>query len=236
MSVNEVLVDELVGPAEQVAARGRGRGRGRTPRSATTQVEETNTGNRGKTETHVSCRARSVVILVDRERPLNKKALQLPCSPTKRRRHREVRSTARVRKEFSACKLSTYKGECDPVLAMKWVKEMALLFDTSKCAEGDKVIYALYMLRSEAVLWWDADIGGQGSSAAKAVVNTAEMTEKEKNRQVTERVGDKRKWDGAVSDARKGKVFKTESRGAVDLGISLVGSVVMCIGENVDWR
>ncbi|KAI3706879.1 hypothetical protein L6452_24918 [Arctium lappa] len=104
-------------------------------------------------------------------------------------------------KEFAAYKPPTYKGECDPVLAMKWVKGMELAFDTSKCSEGDKVVYALSMLKDEVVMWWDVETGGQGSAAAKymswegefvsnkepatfqAAVNAAEMREKEKNRQ-----------------------------------------------------
>ncbi|KAI3729417.1 hypothetical protein L6452_18075 [Arctium lappa] len=75
-------------------------------------------------------------------------------------------------KEFAACKPPTYKGECDPVLAMKWVKGMQLAFDTSKCSEGDKVVYA-------------------EPATFQAAVNVTELREKEKNRQATERSGDK---------------------------------------------
>ncbi|KAI3756962.1 hypothetical protein L6452_04494 [Arctium lappa] len=53
-------------------------------------------------------------------------------------------------KEFAACKPPTYKGECDPVLAMKLVKGMELAFDTSKCSEWDRVVYALAMLKDES--------------------------------------------------------------------------------------
>lgn len=47
----------------------------------------------------------------------------------------------------------------------------------------------------------------------QAAINAAELTEKEKNRQVTERVGEKRKWEGPRSDAGKGKTFRPEVRG-----------------------
>ncbi|KAI3747349.1 hypothetical protein L6452_09803 [Arctium lappa] len=70
-------------------------------------------------------------------------------------------------KDFATCKPPTYKGECDPVLAMKWIKGMELAFDTSKCSEGDRVVYALAMLKDEAVMWWDVESSGRGSAAAR---------------------------------------------------------------------
>ncbi|KAI3672540.1 hypothetical protein L6452_38630 [Arctium lappa] len=176
-------------------------------------------------------------------------------------------------KEFAACKPPIFKGECDPVLVMKWIKEMELVFATSNCVGEDKVTYALSMLRSEATLWWDAETGGSGVVAAEgmswetfggmslreyankfieksrfagsyvsdeearverfifrlksnlrewvsarepttfqAAVHAAEMTEKEKNCPLTDRVGDKRKWEGPTADPRKGKNFKLELR------------------------
>ncbi|KAI3746981.1 hypothetical protein L6452_09423 [Arctium lappa] len=41
-------------------------------------------------------------------------------------------------KEFAACKPPTYEGECHLVLVMKWVKEMELVFATSKCVVGSE--------------------------------------------------------------------------------------------------
>ncbi|KAI3672436.1 hypothetical protein L6452_38524 [Arctium lappa] len=72
-------------------------------------------------------------------------------------------------KEFTACIPPTYKGECDHVLAMKWVKGLELAFDTSKCSEG---------IREPATF--------------QAAVNAAELREKEKNRQATKRSGRER--------------------------------------------
>ncbi|KAI3678513.1 hypothetical protein L6452_37808 [Arctium lappa] len=202
-------------------------------------------------------------------------------------------------KEFAACKPPTYKGECDPMVALRWVKGMELAFDTSKCAEKDKVVYALSMLKEEAVMWWDVESGGQSSAVAKEMVwgefvkrfkaqfcplaavkkleeeflgleqkgmsvreyarkfieksrfvgiyvpneerrverfvfglrsdirefvsnkepltfqmavNAAEMRKKEKNRQATERSGDKRKWEGTVRDFKPLKSAKFEQR------------------------
>ncbi|KAI3734187.1 hypothetical protein L6452_13651 [Arctium lappa] len=73
-------------------------------------------------------------------------------------------------KEFAACKPPSYKGECDPVVALRWIKSMELAFDMSKCAEDDKVVYVLSMLKDEAVMWWDVESGGQGSAIAKEMV------------------------------------------------------------------
>lgn len=33
-------------------------------------------------------------------------------------------------KAFASCKPPTFKGECDPVLAMKWIREMDLEMET----------------------------------------------------------------------------------------------------------
>ncbi|KAI3734189.1 hypothetical protein L6452_13653 [Arctium lappa] len=150
---------------------------------------------------------------------------------------------------------------------------MELAFDTSKCAKDDKVVYALSMLKDEAVMWWDVESGGQVKkleeeflgleqkgmsvreyttkfieksrfagiyvlneerrverfvfglrsdirefvsnkepSTFQMAVNAAEMREKEKNRQVTERSGDKRKWEGTVRDFKPIKSVKFDQR------------------------
>lgn len=33
--------------------------------------------------------------------------------------------------------------------------------------DGDRVMFALFMLKFDAVFWWDAETGGKGSSAAR---------------------------------------------------------------------
>lgn len=52
----------------------------------------------------------------------------------------------------------------------------------------------------------------------QAAINAAELTEKEKNRQMTERVGDKRKWEGPGNEAKKGKTFRPDPRGSRGVG------------------
>ncbi|KAJ9561701.1 hypothetical protein OSB04_006861 [Centaurea solstitialis] len=70
-------------------------------------------------------------------------------------------------KTFTTCKPPTYNGERDPILAMKWIREMELAFDTCNCAEEDKVVFAISMLKSNAIFWWDGEAGPRGSKAAR---------------------------------------------------------------------
>ncbi|KAJ9553214.1 hypothetical protein OSB04_017259 [Centaurea solstitialis] len=184
-------------------------------------------------------------------------------------------------KAFSACKPPIYKGERDPVLAMRWVKEMEMVFETCRCAEEDKTGgRATEAVRS---LTWEEFVKKfklqfcpmtttkkmeeeflqleQGNSSVQeyttrfiekarfagvyvptegrkverfiwglrgnlrefvlskepdtfqAAINAADTIEHEKNRQVTERMGEKRKWDGPATDPRKGRFPRTDSIG-----------------------
>ena len=54
-------------------------------------------------------------------------------------------------KEFAACKPPSFKGERDPILASRWIREMEIVFDTFKCAKSEKVIYALSVLKADAI-------------------------------------------------------------------------------------
>jgi hypothetical protein len=167
--------------------------------------------------------------------------------------------------------------------------EMETAFDTCKCSNDDKVVYARSMLKADATYWWEMESGGKPSEMAKsttwekfvarfkarfcpmsatrkleeeflrleqgnmtvqeyttkfmekarfaeiyvpteerriekyvwglkgnirefvmtrnpmtfeAAIDMAELTEREKNRQIGERAGDKRKWDGSKYDSR----------------------------------
>ncbi|KAJ9558426.1 hypothetical protein OSB04_013040 [Centaurea solstitialis] len=57
----------------------------------------------------------------------------------------------------------------------------------------------------------------------QAAINAAETIEREKNRQMTERSGDKRRWEGPVSDPRKGKFPRVESRRGPNLSTKPCG-------------
>lgn len=58
-------------------------------------------------------------------------------------------------KNFMACKPQPFQGDCDPVIAMRWIRETEVVFKISKCSEEDKVTYASAMLKSEALSWWE---------------------------------------------------------------------------------
>ena len=72
-------------------------------------------------------------------------------------------------KEFGACKPPTFNGERDAVVALRWVRKMEVDFDTCSCTEVDKVIYALSVLKSDAIYWWDMETGGQASATARVM-------------------------------------------------------------------
>ncbi|KAJ9548812.1 hypothetical protein OSB04_021355 [Centaurea solstitialis] len=203
-------------------------------------------------------------------------------------------------KTFTTCKPPTYNGERDPILAMKWIREMELAFDTCNCVEEDKVVFAISMLKSNAIFWWDGEAGSRGSKAARettwekfverfkmqfcplaatkkleedfmkleqgsktvqeytssfiekarfaeiyiptearrieryiwglranirelvlnmhhgtfqSVVDAAENTEREKMRQMGDRSGEKRKWEGMNFDSKKLRALRFESKG-----------------------
>ncbi|KAJ9545125.1 hypothetical protein OSB04_024832 [Centaurea solstitialis] len=203
-------------------------------------------------------------------------------------------------KTFVACKPPVYKGERDPVLALRWIEEVEMVFETCKCAAEDKIVFARLMLKADALHWWNVETGGRGTEAVRtmtwksfvakfrsqfcplaatkkmeeeflqlkqgmlsvqeyttrfieksrfaevyvpteerrveryiwglrgniwefvmgkdlttfqAAINAAELIEREKDRQASERVGEKRKWEGPANDPRKGRFPRTDSRG-----------------------
>ncbi|KAJ9538250.1 hypothetical protein OSB04_030983 [Centaurea solstitialis] len=203
-------------------------------------------------------------------------------------------------KTFTMCKPPTYSGERDPILAMKWIREMELAFDTCNCVEEDKVVFAISMLKSNVIFWWDGEAGPRGSKAARettwerfverfkmqfcplvatkkleedfmkleqgsktvqeytssfiekarfaeiyiptearrieryiwglranirelvlnmhhgtfqSAVDAAENTEREKMRQMGDRSGEKRKWEGSSFDSKKPRALRFEPRG-----------------------
>ncbi|KAJ9553825.1 hypothetical protein OSB04_017870 [Centaurea solstitialis] len=182
-------------------------------------------------------------------------------------------------KTFVACKPPTYKGERDPVLALRWIEEIKM---------------------ADALHWWNVETGGRGTEVVRsmpwksfvakfrsqfcllaatkkmeeeflqlkqgslsvqeyttrfieksrfaeiyvpteerkveryiwglkgsirefvmgkdpatflAAINAAELIEREKDRQMSEQMGEKRKWSGPVSDLRGGKDPRFEHRG-----------------------
>lgn len=52
-------------------------------------------------------------------------------------------------------RLPEFNGVHDPLAAMLWINEMDNFFNAIKCVDEDRVLYAVAMLRSEAIIWWD---------------------------------------------------------------------------------
>ncbi|KAJ9544942.1 hypothetical protein OSB04_024649 [Centaurea solstitialis] len=192
-------------------------------------------------------------------------------------------------KTFVACKPPTYKGERDPVLAMRWIEEIEMVFETCRCAAENKNVetggrgteavrtmswksfvakfrsqfcpmaatkkmeeeflqlkqgtlsvqeYTTRFIeksriaevyvpteehRVERYIWGLKGnirefVMGKDPTTFQAAINAAELIEREKDRQISEQLGKKRKWSRPVSDLRGGKAPRFEHRGGQSLG------------------
>ncbi|KAJ9568510.1 hypothetical protein OSB04_004476 [Centaurea solstitialis] len=84
---------------------------------------------------------------------------------TKEEEHSHL--TPSVKMEFTACKPPAFSGDRNPVLALRWLGEIEIVFETCKCAEDDKVIFVLSLLKGEAMHWWTMESGGCAAEVAK---------------------------------------------------------------------
>ncbi|XP_024989274.1 uncharacterized protein LOC112523832 [Cynara cardunculus var. scolymus] len=62
---------------------------------------------------------------------------------------------------FLTCKPPTFSEERDPVKEMCWIKEIESVFNTCKGSEEDNVIFVVFMLKSNALYWWDVESATQ---------------------------------------------------------------------------
>ncbi|PWA54685.1 zinc finger, CCHC-type, Retrotransposon gag domain protein [Artemisia annua] len=68
---------------------------------------------------------------------------------------KEEKQVNEVEKEdFSDC-MPEFSGVCEPISSLRWILEIENIFKAIKCADADKVAYAVSKLRLEAKLWWD---------------------------------------------------------------------------------
>ncbi|XP_023756602.1 uncharacterized protein LOC111905162 [Lactuca sativa] len=70
---------------------------------------------------------------------------------------------------FMNCKPPIFNGEIDPILSSTWIMEIEGTFDTSKCADEDKVIYAETILKGEVIHWWGMVKEVRGCEVAKSM-------------------------------------------------------------------
>ncbi|GJV98970.1 reverse transcriptase domain-containing protein [Tanacetum coccineum] len=76
---------------------------------------------------------------------------------TNGRRESSTNATRRVliEEEDYGDYMPKYTGVQDPIAANMWIDKMEQFFDIIECADGDKLVYAVSMLRSGAKTWWD---------------------------------------------------------------------------------
>ncbi|KAJ9541625.1 LOW QUALITY PROTEIN: hypothetical protein OSB04_028131 [Centaurea solstitialis] len=72
-------------------------------------------------------------------------------------------------KTFVACKPPTYKRERGPVIALRWIEEIEMVFETCRCAAEDKVVFARSMLKADALHLWNVETGGRGTEAVRTM-------------------------------------------------------------------
>ncbi|KAJ9561695.1 hypothetical protein OSB04_006855 [Centaurea solstitialis] len=71
-------------------------------------------------------------------------------------------------KDFSACSPPEFNGESvDPMISMRWLKDVEGVFRTSGCPDEKRVLYAMNLLRGAAKHWWET---------ATATMTEAELT------------------------------------------------------------
>ncbi|KAJ9536067.1 hypothetical protein OSB04_un000770 [Centaurea solstitialis] len=72
-------------------------------------------------------------------------------------------------KMFLACKPPTFSGECDPIKAMCWLSEIESIFQISKCANEDRVMFGTASLKSDALFWWKAKAFSKGPNVLQTM-------------------------------------------------------------------
>ncbi|MQL91575.1 hypothetical protein Taro_024190 [Colocasia esculenta] len=59
-----------------------------------------------------------------------------------------------IMERFKRMAPPSFKGESQPLLADRWMREVENIFRAIRCAEEDKVSLATYMLQERADVWW----------------------------------------------------------------------------------
>lgn len=58
-------------------------------------------------------------------------------------------------KDFKTTYPPVFNGELDQQKAYTWIREIEKVFEITNCLEEQKVKFATYSLRDEALFWWD---------------------------------------------------------------------------------
>ncbi|GKG18117.1 hypothetical protein Tco_0372415, partial [Tanacetum coccineum] len=51
--------------------------------------------------------------------------------------------------------LYVINGDMDPIVVSDWIMEMESALDKCRCRDPHKVLYASFMLRGQALYWWN---------------------------------------------------------------------------------
>ncbi|GKA32596.1 reverse transcriptase domain-containing protein [Tanacetum coccineum] len=74
---------------------------------------------------------------------------------------------------FLKCNPTSFHGNEGVVGLSRWIEKSESVFDISKCAEGNKVIFAAATLQDSALTWWNNQVASMG----RAVANSKSWTE-----------------------------------------------------------
>ncbi|GJU16978.1 putative reverse transcriptase domain-containing protein [Tanacetum coccineum] len=74
---------------------------------------------------------------------------------------------------FLKCNPTSFHGNEGAVGLSRWIEKSESVFDISKCAEGNKVIFAAATLQDSALTWWNNQVASMG----RAVANSKSWTE-----------------------------------------------------------
>ncbi|KAI3772311.1 hypothetical protein L6452_03493 [Arctium lappa] len=235
---NEVIAEERMTDVNLTAIQGKSRGRpkGKIVQKAVTQARVSNVGTRGgktsrgirqdeSVETGNRGGGRTHGFVTQETFTAEMGKLQETLNALLAQRTNEVSSSKEKSEDKVVTEVAespvTEVGERDPVIALRWVKGMELAFDTSKCAEEDKVVYALSMLKEEAFCPLAAvkkleeeflgleQKGSQFENMPQSLLKSLDLQE---FMQATGRSGDKRKWEGTVRDFKPFKSAKFDQR------------------------
>lgn len=84
-------------------------------------------------------------------------------------REAEVREW-KYRKKFLTARPREFHGVLDPIVVSDWIMEMENIFEICKCSEDQKVLYASFMLRRNALHWWNTITESHGKEIMRTML------------------------------------------------------------------
>lgn len=108
----------------------------------------------------------------DRVRVAEKEKNQITESTCEMTENRVVVETSDI-SEF----MPNFNGVRDPIVAMTWIYDMENIFRAIECADEDKVVYAVPMLKFNAEAWWEGEIKEKRGPDAATKMTWSEFKE-----------------------------------------------------------